>query len=185
MSNYGRNIEFRIFPQRGQRNGRYVNATGAPILLGAPCVGTGVIDELDQEEVEPVTAAVAPEVGRHGIILVNHTGVSGMQGRDPFLSGVSDAQHALPGQQVMLVSGSEVKVVLRNTVDHTFLQTRNYEGRTMVAGLEALTVGDYLAPGPGTDDGGYWAAAVDATTGWLVVTNVDEARAEVEARLNF
>lgn len=59
MSNYGRNFEYRIAPQRGQRNGRYVNA-GAAIVLGTPIVGTGTIDALDQEEIQPVTGAVAP-----------------------------------------------------------------------------------------------------------------------------
>jgi hypothetical protein len=40
MSNYGRNFEFRIAPERGQRNGRYVNATGGELVLGTPIGGT-------------------------------------------------------------------------------------------------------------------------------------------------
>jgi hypothetical protein len=87
----------------------------------------------------------------------------------------------------MMVSGSEVKVVLRNTADRTFLNTRSYAGRVMVAGLGAtptLAVGDYLTPGTGDDDAGYWAEGT-AANGWLVITNVDAARGEVEARLTF
>jgi hypothetical protein len=187
MSNYGRNFEFRIAPERGQRNGRYVNATGGELVLGTPIGGTGVIDELEREEIEAVTGATVPVPGRHGILIVEHTGVTGIQGRDPFLNGFSDADKALVNQQVMMVSGSEVKVVLRNTADRTFLNTRSYAGRVMVAGLGAtptLAVGDYLTPGTGDDDAGYWAEGT-AANGWLVITNVDAARGEVEARLTF
>lgn len=188
MSNYGRNFEFRIAPERGQRNGRYVNATGAEIPLGTPIGVTGVVDDLERQEIEPVTGATAPERGTHGIILVEHTGVTGVAGRDPFLNGVSDADTALDGQQVMMVSGVTVKVVLRNTEDRTFLNTRSYTGRVMVAGLGAtptLGVGDYLTPGTGNDTDGYWAETASATDAWMVITNVDAARGEVEARLLF
>lgn len=188
MSNYGRNFEFRIAPERGQRNGRYVNATGATIVLGTPIVGTGVIDELEREEVEPVTGATVPVRGRHGIIVVEHSGVTGVQGQDPFLNTYSDADKALTGQQVMMVSGATVKVALKNTSARTFLNTRDYAGRTMVAGLAAATptiaVGDYLTPGVGNDTDGYWAEGT-AANAWMVVTNVDNDRAELEARLVF
>jgi hypothetical protein len=190
MSNYGRNFEFRIAPERGQRNGRYVNNTGAAIPLGTPvevdeAAGT---DDLYRAEIVPVTGAVAPERGKHGIVVVEHTSATGWPGYDQNLTTFSDIDEALPGQQVQVVSGVTVKVVLRNTEDRTFLHSRNYTGRVMVAGLAGATPtvaeGDYLTPGTGDDDAGYWAVGTEAD-GWLYVTSVDNARGELEARLTF
>lgn len=189
MSNYGRNFEFRIEPQRGQRNGRYVNNTGSAIPLGTPVGVTGdPDDDLGRSPVEPVTGATEPVRGTHGIILVEHTTPTGMAGRDPFLDNYSDVDSALTGQACMLVSGDEVKVVLRNTEDRTFLNTRDYTGRTMVAGMGAtptLSEGDMLTPGDGNDTDGYWAETATAAEAWLIVTDVDTARGEVTARLAF
>lgn len=190
MSNYGRNFEFRIAPERQQRNGRYVNATGSAIPLGTPVAvdEAAGLDELERQQIEPVTGAVTPVPGVHGIVIVNHTSATGLPGNDPFLTSYSDIDTALPGQAVIVVSGVGVKVVLRNTEDRTFLNTRNYTGRVMVAGLGAtptLAEGDFLIPGTGDDDNGYWAEGGDADTAWMVVTAVDAARGEVEARLLF
>lgn len=189
MSNYGRNFEFRIAPQRGQRNGRYVNDSAAAIPLGTPvAVTSDPPDALGREGVEPVTGATQPKRGTHGIILVEHIPPTGMAGSDPFLTTYSDIDTAPVGEQVMLVSGDEVKVVLRNTEARTFLNTRDYPGRVMVAGIGAtptLEVGDYLTPGVGDDTDGYWAETATEAEAWLVVTAVDLDRGEVEARLMF
>ena len=87
------------------------------------------------------------------------------------------------------MNGTDVKIVLRNTSDETFLQTRAYTGRVMVAGIgiatPTLAVGDYLTPGTGDDDNGYWAETATAANAWLVITKVDNDRGEVEARLTF
>lgn len=188
MSNYGRNFEFRIAPERGQRNGRYVNNSGSAIVLGAPVAGQGTFDGLEQEEVALVTGATEPEKGRHGICIVEHNAATGWAGVDPFLTNQADIDTAPEGDQVILVSGETVKVVLRNTEDRTFLNTRDYDGRTMVAGLGAtptLEVGDFLTPGTGNDDDGYWAETSTASEAWMVITHVDTDRNEVEARLLF
>ena len=186
MSNYGRNVEFRIAPHRGQKNGRYVNNSGAAIVLGAPIAGQGTFDGLNQEEVDLVTGATVPVAGRHGICIVEHNAATGWAGR--LLTTFSDIDTAPDGDQVIMVSGEGVKVLLRNTEDRTFLNTRSYDGRTMVAGLGAtptVAVGDYLTPGTGDDDNGYWAETANANEAWMVVTHVDTARGEIEARLLF
>lgn len=188
MSNYGRNFEFRIAPERGQRNGRYVNATGSPIPLGTPVAvdQAAGLDELGRQHIVPVTGATVPVRGEHGIVLYEHTSVS-LAGSDPALTTYADIDYAPTGRSCMVVSGVTVKVVLRNTEDRTFLNTRAYAGRVMVAGLGAtptLAEGDFLTPGTGDDDAGYWAEGTDAN-GWMIITSVDAARGEVEARLLF
>ena len=189
MSNYGRNFEFRIAPERGQRNGRYINATGDPIPLGTPVAvdEAAGLDELGRQYIEPVTGATTPVRGVHGIVLAEHTSVS-YAGYDQSLTTYADIDYAPTGRSCMVVSGVTVKVVLRNTEEHVFLNTRTYPGRVMVAGLGAtptLAEGDFLIPGAGNDDDGYWAEGGDADTAWMVVTSVDAARGEVEARLLF
>ena len=48
-----------------------------------------------------------------------------------------------------------------------------------------IAVGDFLTPGVGNDSAGYWAEVGAGATAWLVVTGIDNARAEVEAQLLF
>jgi len=58
----------------------------------------------------------------------------------------------------------------------------------MVAGVAATStveVGEFLTPGVGTDDDGYWAVTTDPTEAWLVVTHVDGSTGLCEAILNF
>lgn len=186
--NYGRNFEFRVSPGYGHRPGRYVNNTGSAIPLGTPVAATSTVDELGRQEVEPVTGATAPVRGTHGIVIVEYIAADGYAGSDPFLTTYSDIDTARSGDAVILAQGDEAKVVFRNTEDRTFLNTRSYDGRTMVAGLGAtptLEVGDYLTPGVGDDDDGYWAETADADEAWAVITAVDTTRGEVEARLLF
>jgi hypothetical protein len=49
----------------------------------------------------------------------------------------------------------------------------------------ALDLGTFLEPGPGADATGYWQATATAADAWLVVSNVNVARGEVEANFVF
>lgn len=189
MGTYGRNFEFRVPPHSGARAGRYsVPRTGTPIPIGAPIVATAGADstDLDMAPVTLATGAQAPVPGLCGIA-VFEWGPAAFAGDDPYLTTYSDKGYVPLGAAVQLVSAPDVKVVFTNTVDNTFLVSRSYAGRTMVAGMGAtptIAVGDYLTPGAGDDDAGYWAEGT-AANGWLVVVGVDANRSEVEARFTF
>lgn len=191
MGSYGRNFEFRVPPAGGQRGGRYVLPSTAPADLPIGCpvrVADGATP--DANGLLPValaTGAQAPKKGMSGILIFEHAPAA-FAGDDPFLTTYSDKDTAPRGRAVQVVSGDMVKVVFRNTADRTFLETRDYAGRTMVAGMGAtptLAPGDFLTPGTGNDTAGYWAETATAAEGWLVVEKVDGARGEVECRLNF
>lgn len=189
---YGNQIEFRVPPHSGQRAGRYFLDEAEPVVIGAPVVVDTDGDENDLGLL-PVNLATGgagrPVPGMGGILVFEHKNAEAFAGYDTALTTYSDISHAPAGKAVQVVNGTEVKVVLRNTDDSTFLNTREYAGRTMVAGLGGATptvaVGDFLSPGAGNDDDGYWAAGGDADTGWLVVTKVDNDRNELEARVLF
>lgn len=194
MSNYGRNFEFRIPPVHGSRGGRFYlpsDATG-PIVIGAPViVADGATPDAAFSGALPVELATGdqakPKPGMGGLVLYEHAPAA-YAGYDPALTTYSDIDLVPLGKQCQVIQGGEVKIVLRNTEDRTFLNSRQYTGRVMVAGMGAtptLSVGDYLTPGTGDDTDGYWAETATADNGWLVVTNVDAARGEVECRLNF
>lgn len=184
---YGRNFEFRVPPQSGQRAGRYaLDATSVPI--GAPVKATGAEDTQGRAVVSLATGAQAPVAGITGIAVYEYKGMEGWAGDDPYLTTYSDKDTVPANAAVQVVSGDSVKVVLRNTVARTFLNTRSYTGRKMVAGLGAtltLAIGDYLTPGTGNGTAGYWAETGSATNAWMVITKVDNTRGEVEARLLF
>lgn len=192
MGTYGRNFEFRRPPVHGQRGARYYNpADGDPIVLGAPVVvANGATPDDAFSGALPValaTGAQAPKKGMCGIAVYEHAPAA-FAGYDPVLTTHSDLDTAPVGKLLQVVHGDSVKVVFRNTEDHTFLQTRAYAGRTMVAGAGAtptVAVGDFLTPGTGNDDDGYWAETGSAANAWLVVTNVDVDRGEVEAEFVF
>jgi hypothetical protein len=190
MSTYGRNFEFRVPPQSGQRGGRYsVPTTGTTIPIGAPIAATAAsaADALGLAPCTLTTGATAPVSGIHGI-LVYEWGPAAFAGNDDMLTTYSDKDYAPLGAAVQLVSGPEVKVVFKNTVASTFLLTRAYAGRVMVAGVGAtptVAVGDFLTPGTGNDSAGYWAETATRALAWLVVTRVDVARSEVEARFVY
>ena len=133
------------------------------------------------------SAQDAPKPGEGGIAVYEY-GPAAYAGDDPFLTTYSDKDTVPAGAAVQVVNGPDVKVVLRNTSDETFLNTRDYTGRVMVGGLGAtltLAVGDYLTPGTGDDTDGYWEETSTASEAWLVITKVDNDRGEVEARLTF
>lgn len=189
MGTYGRNFEFRVTPHGGQRGGRYVLPVDAPedLPIGVPVqVADGAVaDAMGLLPVALATGAQEPKKGLSGIVLYEHgPGLGG----DLVLDTYSDRDTVPRGRACQVVSGDAVKVVFRNTEDRTFLQTRDYAGRVMVAGLGAtptLVVGDFLTPGTGDDTAGYWAETANAAEAWLVVENVDAARGEVECRLAF
>ncbi len=185
---YGKNFEFRVHPTSTNRSGRYylsdtAQVIGAPVVLNADGE-----NDLGLAPVELATGSqVAPKPGKGGILVYEY-GPAAFSGDDASLVLYSDKDTAPAGAAVQVVNGIDVKIVLRNTDDSTFLNTRDYEGRTMVAGLGAtptLVVGDYLTPGTGNDASGYWAETATAANAWLVITKVDADRGEVEARLAF
>jgi hypothetical protein len=190
MGTYGRNFEFRIPPEAQNRKGRFVTpATGTPLPIGAPVAVTagGTPSALDLAPVTLVTAAGAPTPGLSGL-LVYEWGPAAFAGNDPYLTTYSDKDYAPLGAAIQLVSGPEVKVVFKNTAATTFLTSRSYPGRIMVAGMGAtptVAVGDYLTPGPGDDTNGYWQETATKANAWLVVTHVDVGRQEVEAVFAF
>lgn len=186
MGTYGRNFDFRVTPEPRERQGRYVLDTEVPI--GTPVVSTGVADDTLTEalHVDAATGAQAPpDPGQGGIVVYEWIDINGL---DPVLNDYSDRSLAPADRMVQVVRGEGVKVVFRNTTDSTYLGQRDYAGRIMCAGLGAtptLAVGDYLTPGTGNDDDGYWAETADAANAWLVIESINTDRGEVEARLLF
>lgn len=191
MSTYGRNFEFRVPPVHGERGGRYVlDSESDDLPIGVPLVATG-----DQEDaltgalvVELAEGAEAPVAGQCGIGVYEHAPAA-YAGFDPALTTYSDIDTIPAGKMCQVVSGGRVKVVLRNTEDRTFLQSRQYAGRTMVAGLGAtptLGVGDMLRPhDTPSDDNGYWQETADPDEAWLIIEQVSADRGEVECRVAF
>lgn len=191
MSTYGRNFEFRVQPHQGQRQARFiVPAGGDDIPFGAP-VAVDAAEGLDVNgrlSVELVSGDVEPINGLHGIAIYEWT-YDAFNGDDSSMTVYSDKDVAPAGRPCYLVSGDQVKIVLRNTEDRSFYGQRDYAGRVMVAGLGAtptVAVGDYLRPhDTPSDDNGYWQETSDKADAWLVVTAVDVSRSEVEARFTF
>lgn len=191
MANYGRNFHFRVPPVGGQRSGRFfLDNAGGTVPIGAPVLVDTVSAENDLGLL-PVDLAAAdsprPKSGMGGIAVYEH-GPAAFAGDDASLVTYSDKVNIPAGAAVQVVSGDTVKVVLVNTADRTFLNTRDYDGVLFVAGAGAtptLKVGDYLTPGTGNGTAGYWKETGTEANAWMVVTKVDPDRGEVEARLLF
>lgn len=187
---YGRNFGFLVTPKGGQRAGRYALAAGDDAIpIGVPVLITGDENDLGLLEVSLATGDQAkPAPGKGGIAVYEHAPAA-FNGFDPVITTYSDIDTVPEGAALQVISGSEVKVVLKNTTDTTFLSRTGYPtARKMVAGAGAtptVAVGDYLTPGAGNDTNGYWAETSTAANAWLIVTKVDTDRGEVEARLNF
>lgn len=189
MGSYGRNFDFRIVPDEDDRKGRVYLASGTNVPIGAPLViAAGATPSTSLTGALPATLATgaqAPKQGFSGIGIFEYIDFNQL---DPNYYTYSDRDTLPVGRMVQLVSSPGVKVVFRNTVARTFLGTRDYAGRIMIAGLGAtptVAVGDLLTPGTGNDSAGYWAETNSAANAWLIVTNVDVARQEVEAQFNF
>lgn len=186
---YGRNFGFLATPKGNQRAGRYFNDEGAAIPIGAPVVITSDENDLGLLGLELATGDQAkPLPGKGGIVIYEHA-PEAFNGVDSVITTYSDIDTVPVGAACQLISGSEVKVVLKNTTINTFLSRTGYPStRTMVAGVGAtptVAVGNFLTPGTGNDTDGYWAETATAANAWLIVTKVDADRGEVEARLNF
>lgn len=190
MSNYGRNFVLAVPPHGRDRKGRFYNAQGAAIPIGAPVVATnGSANALGLEPVTLATLPQAPPDNGRGGIAVYEYGPAAFAQVDPLYTLYSDLDTVPAGAACQVVSGTSVKVRFVNTADSTFLNTRSYTGRVMVAGLTGATssvaVGDYLSPGAGDDDNGYWNETTSSANAWLVVTKVDADRDELEAQMLF
>jgi hypothetical protein len=190
MSSYGRNFEFRVPPDGDDRSGRYALDSGSDDLpIGAPVVVTGDFDDLGRATVELAAEGAGTPLPGVGGILVFEYAPAAFAGDDPLLTTYSDKGTVVAGSAVQVVSGPQVKVVLRNTGTQNYLHLRTYEAFNLVAsaivGATPAVVGDLLTPGAGNGTAGFWKKTTDATKAWLVVSKVDTARGEVEARLNF
>lgn len=190
MSNYGRNFEFVVPPSGKQRTGQFYN-DGVAIPIGAPVVvdlTNNGINALDLVPVVLATTDQAIPVNGQGGIAVYEYGPAAFAGTDSSLTTYSDMDTVPAGSACQVIHGDDVKVRLSNTTASTFLNTRAYAGRVMVAGIGAtptVAVGDMLTPGTGDDTNGYWAETSTAANAWLIVTKVDTTRAELEAQLGF
>ncbi len=202
MSNYGRNFELRVAPVSKDRSGRnFLDGTAVPI--GAPLVYStgGTLGANNELGLRPFVLAAdnayTPLPGQGGVAVYEY-GPAAFAGDDAMLTTFSDKDVVPAGAAVQVVSGTYVKVVLRNVPAFTFNNVRAYAGRDMIAtgDTAGLAPGDGLIPGTGNDTDGYWKAngtADIATPGeaWLIVERVGsfeihgETGFECEARLNF
>ncbi len=196
MSNYGRNFEFIVPPNGNQRKGRFFldNAIDT-VAIGAPVVfaTSGTVGANNALDLEPVIVADGaqdiPVSGRGGIAVYEY-GPAAFAGDDPSLTTYSDKDTIPAGAAVQVISGSQIKVRYKNTAARTFLESREYAARTMVAGLSAATptvvVGELLTPQTTPNDSnGYWVETSTASEAWLVITKVDAATDELEAQMTF
>ncbi len=194
MSSYHRGFEFRVPPTHGQRHGQYISAaSGTQLVIGQPV--TADFSQADDVSygLQPVVAATgaqAPVPGASGIVVYEFKRPDGFAGFDVELMTYADLALIPFGAAVMVIAGPPITVGFRNVVDTgPFLNTRDYPTRIMVAGVSIATPtvakGSYLTPGVGTDAAGYWQVTSDVTKAWLLVTDIDTSRGEVEARCLF
>jgi hypothetical protein len=183
------NFEFRVPPRPNNRAGRYkIGAT--PLRIGVPVkvVDDAELDAQGRLELELVTGNVGkPIAGIHGLMVFEPAFSYAFQGRDRRLDTPSDLVEAPANAAVQLVNGDDVKITLRNTDEQNFLGGRLYPAATYVAGLGAtptLGVGDFVGPGAGDIDDGFWAATNEANA-WFAVVGVDAARQEADLRMLF
>lgn len=193
MGSYGRNFDFRVMPQGGERGARYMLSTASDRPIGAPVSYSSGVDTSAYGDgvlgVVLASAGAAPAGnGLSGILVYEHAPAA-FAGNDPFLTTYSDIDTAPAGKLCQVVHGTTVKVVLKNSEARTFLHTRDYAAFTMVAGLGGATptveVAELLSPGTGNDTDGYWAVEGTAADGWLRVTAVDNDTATLEAVMIF
>ncbi len=187
-----RNFEWRVSPRLGESSGRFILGGSTPLPLGVPVrVDTDAEDGLGRYEVTLATNASQdkPLPGLGGIL--DFVAIR-QEGLDPFTSTYSDYVDTVPvGEGVLVVNGNTVKGAWTNTddTDQYLYRTGYPTPRVMVAGIGIATptvgAGDWLAPGVGNDDDGYWEVTSTASEAWLIVTHVDNDTGLVEARVNF
>lgn len=188
MGSYGRNFDFRVVPEDYHRRGRVILDEGSDVPIGVPLIiADDATPDASFTDALPATLATGAQPTKTGLSGIGVYEWIDYNQLDPMYYTYSDRDTIPNGRLFQLVSGRGIKVVFRNTADRTFLATRDYTGRIMVAGLGAtptVGIGDFLSPGTGNDTDGYWAASSSAN-GWLRVTNVDVTRQEVEAEFLF
>lgn len=200
MSDYGRNFEFRKTPAGSARDARFCTHLDQPVIpIGAPVVADLVDDPTSENTLglQLVKLAPAGSTQDNGVaaaggacgLAVYEYGPAAFAGDDPYLTTYSDKDVVPAGAAVQVLRGDPAtKVCFTNTVARLFLGIRSYKGRKMVSGLGAtptVTVGDFLVPGPGNDNDGYWQSTATAASAWLEITLVDAVRGQVEARMLF
>lgn len=187
MGSYGRHFDFRQPPLPQHRLGRY--AIEDAVLIGAPVQvpSSPDVDAQGRLPLELCTSAVHPLPGKHGILIYEFP-TPNKDGYDPVVTSFSDLDTAPAGSPVQLVHGTEVRVAYWNLEAVNFQDQRDYDARTMVAGMGAtptLAAGDMLTPGGGNDSVGYWVETADVDLAWILVTNVDLNIGLVEGQLLF
>lgn len=191
MGSYGRNFEFRIVPESENRLARFSTPATGTFVMGQPVQAddTAGVDTLGRQVIKAGVTATAPTKGRCGIAIYEHGDGATWAGVDPYLTTYSDLGTLPNSKAVQMVSGPNVKVVLRNTDASTFLQNRAYAARNMIAENGAtpnVIIGSYLEPATTPNDtNGYWQTTLTKANAWLVVVGVDATRQEVEANFLF
>jgi hypothetical protein len=205
VSTYHRNFEMVRAPHVNGRPGGYITAPAlqndgvtpnSPLLIGAPVkvdTNQAVDGVYGLQPVIAATGAQVPLAGLCGLTVYEFKNDEAFAGFDPYLTTFSDLAFVPASSAVQLISGIDVEVRFRNTSALTFLNTRTYAARTMVAGFAGATnsifVGSYLTPGTGNDASGYWevtgSVGNPGSNAWLVVTAIDTTRGECTARFLF
>lgn len=201
MSQFHRNFEWANPPRDGTRPGSYISPNAfqvdgvtpnTPILIGQPVTvdTTQAVDSVyGLQPVKIAAEASAPVKGLSGIAIYEFKNDEAFAGFDQNLTGFSDLAFIPPAQALQVNAGGYTEARFRNTSALTFLNTRPYAARTMVAGLGGATntvvVGTLLTPGVGTDAAGYWEVTATASLAWLVVTSFNLSTGECVARCLF
>lgn len=185
MGTLGRNFEYRQPPIPQHRLGRFKSGT-TPIPNGVPVIRDGDPDPTDlRTKVKLAVAGDAPIVGAAGVSTYEVQGPGdGYAGYDTALTRESDIDKAPPATAMQVCHGTEVRLLLQNTVARTFVN-RAYSARKMVVdALSTLAVGDLLEPATTPSDAnGYWQKGT--TDPWARITFINEDAGFVEAQLLF
>lgn len=184
MATYGRNFEVVATPRATGRLTGVTPTVGNKLPMGIPVEYdfAAALSALNLQPVKSSSADTAKAEGSGQGILLYEFAPAAFAGFDPLLQLYSDMDTVPLGANAQIIHGPTTRIILRNTSSTTFLNTRTYAARTMVAGLGGATptiaAGDYLLPGTGNDTDGWWKETATAANGWLRVLAVDNSRAE-------
>lgn len=185
MGVYGRRFHFLVPPLPHDRYGRCV--TSGAIVIGTPVELGSTEDANGQRPLTLRTTAVAPQKGKHGI-LVYENPFDTAPGFDPIQYAFGDFDTAPDAAPAQMVSGGYIRFRLKNVAAETVQGQKTYAAKKMVAGIgvatPTLAIDDFIGPGPGDDTNGYWQES-DSAHAWAIVTHVDNSTGEVDARLLF
>lgn len=184
MGTYGRNFDFLETPTQSQRLGRMITGN-TDLVHGAPVIAGTTVNAEGRRTIAYAVNTDAPAIGSTGIV-ISEKPYTAFHGSDPVITRPSDIDKALAKSAAQVVFGTQVRVELRNTTTLNFQGQRSYPGRTMVASLDALVVGDLLTPvATPSDVNGYWQKAAGGNTPWLRVTSVNTVDDIVQAQFLF